>query len=310
MKRRVHISQKFNLGEKGHIDYEFVDVAINDDVKLFLDPCLIELSEDEWGIKANKLINSFFGQLFEAYRNDDDVRIMNLLSYAGEQNGTRLGYGRGNNGKGNTPEGLAKILLPMKKMIADIQTISKPLDVPLLIVGFAEDGMSDLITNILHTHLTDYTIDILGKCVDIEVKDRTFSAWNIDLMKWEKVRKKSILVDGKEILLVPKNIVRKQYLFSTSQYFSRIVLERMREEGEYTDINGKKLSKKEVLREKRFSGDHWQYKENIDYSTQHNDVLQEYHEKISGFYLNNGGPMSDEQLDEVVYGDTKNKRHM
>jgi len=45
-------------------------------------------------------------------------------------------------------------------------------------------------------------------------------------------------------LLVPKNIVRKNYLFGTSQYFSRIILERMIEEGDYRDAEGKTISKK------------------------------------------------------------------
>ncbi len=40
-----------------------------------------------------------------------------LLSHAGEQNATRLGYGNGDNGKGNTVDGLLEIFQPLEQLI-------------------------------------------------------------------------------------------------------------------------------------------------------------------------------------------------
>ena len=80
-----------------------------------------------------------------------------LLSHAGEQNATRLGYGNGDNGKGNTADGLLEIFQPLEQLISSIRTIGKAEDLPLLIPGFAEDGMSDLLTNILHECLNEFT---------------------------------------------------------------------------------------------------------------------------------------------------------
>ena len=77
-----------------------------------------------------------------------------------------------------------------------------------------------------------------------------------------------------ELLLVPKQIVRKKYLFSTSQYFSRIILERIRENGGYMD-GDKPISKKEIIKAKRFSGEHWQYDESVSYTKKNNDALDE-----------------------------------
>lgn len=52
MLRKRFISDEWKLNKKGHENYEFVDVAINDDNLLFIDPCLIENAVDAWSIKA------------------------------------------------------------------------------------------------------------------------------------------------------------------------------------------------------------------------------------------------------------------
>ena len=124
MKKR-YVTQQFNIGSIGHEKYNFVDVAVNDDNELFIDPYLIECSNNGWGKEASKIMFSFFDCLFSAYRHHDTKLIKLLLSHAGEQNGTRLGYGRGDNGKGNTAEGLEKIFCPLEELITKIKTISK-----------------------------------------------------------------------------------------------------------------------------------------------------------------------------------------
>ena len=120
--------------------------------------------------------------------------------------------------------------------------------------------------------------------------------------EWKKVDKPVCFVNGKELLLVPKNIVRKNYLFGVSQYFTRIILERMLDEGGYRDADGKAIPKKEIVKSKRYSGEHWQYDETIKYTVENNDALDEYHRKLPGFYMEHGKPMTDEDLDFVIYG--------
>ena len=81
-----------------------------------------------------------------------------------------------------------------------------------------------------------------------------FWSWDKEKVCWTLVKKPSFYIDGQELLLVPKQIVRKKYLFSTSQYFNRIILERIREKGGYMD-GDKPISKKEIIKVKRFSGE-------------------------------------------------------
>ena len=45
---KKYVSDYLNKGIKGHFNYEFVDVIVNDDNLLFIDPILIETSEDQF----------------------------------------------------------------------------------------------------------------------------------------------------------------------------------------------------------------------------------------------------------------------
>ncbi len=300
--KKKYISDVWKLKQKGHNNFDFVDVAVNDDNLLFLDPCIIERMDDTWSTKAMEHINSYFDNLFVAYDADNRKDMRYLLSHAGEQNATRLGYGNGDNGKGNTADGLLEIFQPLEDLIGKIKTIGKAEDLPLLIPGFAEDGMSDLLTNILHECLNEFTMEQMNKYGVLCNGVKKFYTWDIQLSAWKEVEKPAYFVNGKELLLVPKCIVRKNYLFGVNQYFTRIILERMIDEGGYRDAEGKSIPKKEIVKSKRYSGEHWQYDEAIKYTVAHNDALHEYHHKLPGFYMEHGKPMTDEELDFVIYG--------
>jgi hypothetical protein len=298
--KKYYVSDNWNKGIKGHSNYGFVDVAVNDDNLLFIDPMLIETANDKWCKDANAIVQSFFDAFYEAYRMNDQVKKAELLSHAGEQNGTRLGYGRGDNGKGKTRQGLLKIFSPLELLLQDISTMQKAEDLSVLIPDFAEDGLSDLLTNILHDQLNQFTLMQMKKYGVESNAVKPFWTWDIEEACWKEVMKSSYYVDGQELLVVPKHIVRKKYLFSIDQYFNRIILERIRDEGGYMD-DGKPIPKKEVVKAKRYSGEHWQYKEAVSYTKKNNDALNEYHRKLPSFYTEYGQPLVDEALDEVIY---------
>lgn len=297
---KKYISDILNNGQKGHQNLDYLDVNINDDNLLFIDPMLIECQEDAWFVEADKTIRSFFDELYVAFRNRDNEKKNRLLSHAGEQNGTRLGYGNGYNGKGNTMQGLLHTFSPLDELLHEIRTIDRAIDLPVLLPGFSEDGLSDMLTNIIHDNLNEFTISQLKTCGIEGNSDLSYWTWNREIRNWEHVTRLSFCVNGKELLLVPKQIVRRNYLFSTDQYFRRIILERMRNEDKYM-FNGKPISKKDVLKMKRFSGEHWQYDETIAYTRENNDALDDYHRELPFFYLEEGRIPTDEDLDNCIY---------
>lgn len=296
---RKYISDVINHGIKGHKKYDFVDVAINDDTKLFIDPLLIENSKDPWCKKAHEIIISFFNSFYSAYRNNDEQKKKILLSHATEINQTRLGYGRGNNGKGNTQKGLLTCFESLEDMIRDITTMNRASDLKVLIQKFSDDGLSDLLTNVLHGPLIEYTKVQMSK-FGMEPNIKTdYYTWDLQTESWILVSSEGYSFDGQELLLVPKSIVRKKHLFSTKQFFMRVILERILNENfQYADS---RPSKKQMLKKLGFSGERWVYEMSIIYAKEHNDALIEYHEKLPIFYQEYGRPLSNDELDEYVY---------
>lgn len=299
--QKYYVSDYWNKGIKGHQYYDFIDVVVNDDNLLFIDPLLIEIASDEWCKEANATVKSFFDEFYKVYREKDMVKKRELLSHAGEQNGTRFGYGCGDNGKGNTVNGLLEIFTPLEQLLSEISTMKKAGDLSLLIPDFAEDGLSDLLTNILHEKLNKFTLQQMKKYEVESNESLPFWTWDRKGVCWKKIERPSYCIDGQELLIVPKHVVRKKYLFSISQYFNRIILEHIREEGGYMD-GDKPIPKKEVVKAKRFSGEHWKYDESVSYTKKNNDALNEYHHKLPHFYAENGYFMEDEELDELIYG--------
>ena len=77
---KKYVSDYLNKGIKGHFNYEFVDVIVNDDNLLFIDPILIETSEDQWSKEAKASIQSFFDAFFEKYeRKSEREQAFSLL---------------------------------------------------------------------------------------------------------------------------------------------------------------------------------------------------------------------------------------
>ena len=302
----IFISDAWNINLFGHKNFDFVDVALNKDNLLFIDPCLIENWDNAWAKKAMCTINSFFSEFYSAYRNDDRVLKCNLLNHAREQNATRLGYGRGDNGKGNTPEGLMNDFMPLESLIHKINTIGIPQDLTVFIPGFAEDGFSDLLTNIIHSELNDFTLMQMKKYNIAPNGTTVFYYWDSSLRNWKKLESPCYRYENGELVLVPKQIVRKKYLFGIGQYFSRIILERKQSEDNWIDNKGKPISKSVIAKNLRTDDEHWKYKCAVDYTQIHTDALEEYHHNLPSYYAKCRQIYDDDLLDKIIYNKKSN----
>jgi hypothetical protein len=296
-----HVSEEWQLGAKGHASLQFVDVDLDSDNLLFVDPSLIESWDSTLGQSLNKTMNSFFKKFYEAYRSADYNKKVELLSHAREQNSTRLGYG--NPGKGNTSSGLIKDFRPLETLIHQVDTIGIPQDLPVLVPGFEEDGFSDLLTNVLHSELNDFTLMQMKKWGVAPNGKTSFYYWEASLEQWQQTTRPCYIYQGLPILLVPKRIVRKKYLFGIGQYLKRVILVRIREEDHWYDSENNPIPKIDIyenirLAQKRHKN--WEYKYSIDYSVAHTDTLVEYHNQLPSFYFDKH--MADNELDVLIYG--------
>ena len=298
---KEYVSDALNLAVKGHKNFDFVDVNHFDDQALFIDPCLIEIAKDPLCRKAQAAIDSFFDEFFHAYREGDYSRKQYLLSHAGEINATRLGYGNGHNGHGNTAVGLIEKFAALDSLSQKIRGFSKAMDLPVFVPDFDKDGLSDMLTNIIHRELNDFTLNQLEKWGVAPNDKYMFWTWDSMTGSWKEVESECYKTSTGVLLLVPKHVVRHRYICNVEQYFSRVVLERMQQERASYDEKGKLHMpyKKDIAAEIVKLDDNWKYDYAVDYSAKYPDALPEYHGRVREFY--SGFQMTDEELDERIY---------
>ncbi|QPW59057.1 hypothetical protein IRP63_14595 (plasmid) [Clostridium botulinum] len=138
----------------GHANLDFIDIDVKNDTELFIEPTLIEALEGKWYKECSNLIDNFFDNLFSEYSNGNKTRILELLDCAHEPNETRLGWGDKRSikkgGRGNTANNLYDIFEEIvNSNLLKNGLIETPMDLCVFVHDFAEDGMSDLVTNII-----------------------------------------------------------------------------------------------------------------------------------------------------------------
>ena len=302
-------------------DFDFVDIKLNKDTELFLNPSLIEGNAEiksnlqEWMIKSNKIIDSFFRTLFEAYRNNEISLIKKLLGCAHEPNETNLGLSsKRPNGKGNTEKGLINIFKDMKNLL-EKGLIENNMDTCVFIKEFAEDGMSDLITNILRKQLYEFTV---SECSNygIDLSDDKYEIghyWNEMQCEWELLVGPVLKCSEKRgfILLVPKTIVSHSYKYSIGEYLSKKILEDIQERElqkgsnlcrERILKNGRKKlykpSKKLVIKEILMGEKHKQYA--IDYTIKNKSLIEEFRDEMRKANKKGKNIMSDKNIIKYI----------
>lgn len=292
----MFLSEYMKTG-KGHSNFEFVDIQLDMDNRIFIDPVLLQLVTDKWSIEANQHVQSYFDCLFTSLKNDRKNQINKLFSHAHEQNATKFGYGNGRNGKGKTADGLEKSLGKLKELVHVIPTISQAEDIPVLVEGFAEDCMSDLLTNILHKQLNEFTACQMKKRNILSNNQKTFWTWDILKSDWTQITRESWFYNNRELLVVPKWIVRQNYLFKAHQYLYGVIIERMQVENGWED-----MKKIDIWNNFPKNIEHWEYKKIIKYTKEYPDALYEYHKRIPKYYSRAHGIMNDDDLDIAIYG--------
>lgn len=292
----------FNIKNNGHVDLDFVDIILTTDIRLFIDPTLIEKSNDEKSIVAANIIDDFTSELFDAFKHNDINRQRELLSHAHEKNETHMGYCKHlMKGKGKTPEGLIDSLKSLKKLFANGVTLKKVSELSIFTKAFAEDCMSDLLTNLLCKELYLFTMKIAKKySLPVSTEKYTYSFWNPLIHNWDSFEGVQLInpFDGKPIFLVPKNWVRSSYFVNVDEYIRNAILSKMQDDDTTVSANGKviKRPKKEYRQQVRH-----QHKSNFEvchYMTIKDPKLLERHRDF--LQRKDGLFMSDEQLDEQV----------
>lgn len=229
----------FNNSKPNHEDIDFVNININQDTRLFLDPVLIDIGKSSFCIKAKTVIQDYFNCLYKAYADGNSDQKHILLQHAREINDSHLGYGV-NYGRGHTEDGLYDVFQGIGSYITNVFKW-KSYDFVLLTPNFAEDGMSDLLTNILYKELSDFTIEQCKKYgypIKACTEDRFY--WDAKGHQWLPYYGDSLIINDKPVLLVPKEVVQFRYRFTADNYLRSVIVENICESQATYDKQGHK----------------------------------------------------------------------
>ncbi|SES04860.1 hypothetical protein [Corynebacterium cystitidis] len=252
------LSKIYNLSPDG---LPFVDVDPGRDTRLFLDPARVQYLADQCQLaqRASNLIADFSRTLLEGViseNNDEKTKAFRALLRLHEPAETRLGFSRrSTSGKGSGRfyaemlwEELSENLdfLIRVGMLADIACL------PLFLRGFAADRMSDMTTAIIREVLAEFTLHMMGEFPALKGKQTgqlSLEVWDLSDHQWKRKDFWLPILNGKPLLLVPRDWAAKDVSLRAGRYYSVEVLDYVRDQMLPKDIHPQHRPPKTAFRE-------------------------------------------------------------
>lgn len=200
-------SENFGIN-KDQNDLNFVNINLESDNKLFVDPRLIDINP--LFKNYSNSISLFWCSLLETRKSKSFKKSEYLLKGLKEPKETMLGYGNGRNGKS-----IAEIL--RNKLIYSINSnenffngLTKSLsDLEFFIKDISSDRLSDMTTKIVYEDLILFTQE---QCVRYNITMFYSLQEYFDFNNFKWINKRVLLphYQGKPIVLIPKQIVNSE----------------------------------------------------------------------------------------------------
>jgi hypothetical protein len=284
----VRISQHFKTG-KQQPELDFVDIDVNADIPLFLDPYFLANRIDQWSLKASSTIRNYFQTLIDKLRKDDNS-ASGLLSWLHEPNETCLGLSKGRpRGRGVGKYDIANLYASLSKSKA-VKTgvVSDIEDCHIFVDGVGKDKLSDMTTGIIRRHLIDYTQN-QAKLNGIPLTNGVPSGyfWDTSLGRWNNIHTEMLIINNRKILLVPKGVVSFSSGYTPEKYYNKFILEYLQndfqslrpvliqERKDGTKYVTKKHLKKEYPFDRRFL---------LEFTQKHPEIFREFRDKAKDDY--------------------------
>lgn len=205
----VRFSEHFKVNESELDNLGVLDPTLNVDVKLFIDPLLLEVSEHPEIFNGANSFRKFFAEIIKllaASKRENDVawrEALRRLKFS-EIPGTCLGYSAASiRGSAFGPE-LTKRIVNTAKEIVDLGVTDPDLFValPLLEEGVGPDLISDMTTNIILSDLLAFNKRVL-ESLKIPTELFQFGAISAYLPVNPTVKNRT------PVILLPKDVLRE-----------------------------------------------------------------------------------------------------
>lgn len=277
-------SEEFGL-QKQQYELDFVDIPVNADIPLFIDPFALSHRPERWSQEAHRTLVHLFDRIVHAIRRNDDAAATRLLGRLSEPNETHFGYSRGRPQGAGIGRFQAQQLLDALKDSTAVQTgfLNSLEEAELMVDGISWDKTSDLTTNVIRAQLVAYTQEQcelhdvpLRSCPLPPFYDSGTASWQSDYFDLPTVR-------DQPLVLVPKVIARYNPAYDHGQYYQHFVLNHLQAEHlssgsalVHTFKNGRRtVFKKDLKRVFPLT------KENLyEFSRNNPSVLEDYRERL------------------------------
>jgi hypothetical protein len=255
----MRVSECYSLGRtQGELD--FVDVAVDGDTPLFVDPAALRRVHGPWAHDCVALVQDFFQSVISAVAASDRNEALRLLRGLAEPNETRLGLSAGRpRGRALGPdssedvyEALASSEATRSGLLAHLE------DTVLLVRGIGPDIISDITTNLIREPLINYTQTAAEQAgITLEHDVASGPLWDPAAGSWYEGRYAHLpIAGGRPIILVPKAIVRRHIAYDVDEYLHGFILPVLaeRELSANSELvrtikynNSKKVAKKDLI---------------------------------------------------------------
>lgn len=293
----MRFSDHFNI-RQSQAELDFVDIPLDTDIELFVDPYALSLESSPWFSECNNLVVDFFHLVVDSIAHGDLTRSRRLLANLREPNDTHLGMSsgrpRGNGIGGNQADQIFDRLSQSKAVKSG--KLTDLADAELVIPGIGRDKISDITTNVIRRPLVEYTkqqCDLHGVSTR---RIATGFCWDSIRADWVNGYAELPTYNDPRVLLVPKSAVRYDLAIEHPQYYRHFVLEFL--QAEHIDAgtslvvtlkNGKKrVHKKELEKEYPLNKDFL-----FEFSEEHPEVLERYKDSLPQV----PEPLTNEQLE-------------
>ncbi|MGF1887448.1 hypothetical protein L4D13_15075 [Photobacterium profundum] len=297
----MRVSEYFKLNRtQAYLD--FVDVPLNTDVPVFLDPNSIKSLDSVWGNELASLLQSFFDAVLKHIKADEHEQAKRLLSSLNERNEFHLGYSSGkSSGKGFGSESATSVWNALCRSKAAKTGLLQDLeDTALLINGIGTDMISDAVCNILRAPLIKYTQDMCTY-YDIPLTPNVESGpmWNPEKGIWEDALVPLPITDFGKVIFIPKILVRHKICYQFDQYYRHYLLPVMQAEHIQAETSlvftlksgEKKVTKKSLM--KKYGKDKLAA---VEQTLLRPHILEEYREAKA---TSPSSPLSHEAFSEI-----------
>ncbi|GGC76444.1 hypothetical protein GCM10007216_03740 [Thalassobacillus devorans] len=313
----MRVSEFFGLNVR-QSELDFVDVNTATDVELYVDPCWIHTINIPWFRRATTTIEDFFNHILGLYENGDYEDAKELFHYAHEPN--EICFGLSTNapeGTGASADMLSKVFDNiLEAQMFDNGLIERLEDIHVFVEDFGQDRLSDLVVNIIRMHLVEYTEEQCKKYnIEINTDERQLAHyWDPESHSWVECNRSPLVINGKDILLVPKTIAVKNFKYNAGQYCTHFVLSRRKEyhlenntnlvrrtpnkNGEVIPKVYKKDIREQEIKDRGLSEK--QYAREI--TEQERSLIQQFRARIADILLDEKrtNKLSDEDLEEML----------